>query len=82
MRRVDSTAKRSAVMLNAKQTERSNGRDNASLRPLKLTRQATRYAEGSVLIELGHTRVLCTATVEAKVPGFLKGQGQGWVSAE
>ncbi len=69
-------------MLNAKQMERSNGRDNASLRPLKLTRQATRYAEGSVLIELGHTRVLCTATVEAKVPGFLKGQGQGWVSAE
>ncbi len=52
------------------------------LRDLKLTRSFTRHAEGSVLIELGDTRVLCTASVEERVPGFLRGQGRGWVTAE
>jgi ribonuclease PH len=49
---------------------------------VKFTRSFTRYAEGSVLVEFGHTRVLCTATIEEGVPGFLRGKGQGWVTAE
>ena len=52
------------------------------LRELRLTRGFTRHAEGSVLVEVGDTRVLCTASVEERVPPFLKGQGQGWVTAE
>jgi ribonuclease PH len=52
------------------------------LRELRLTRGFTRHAEGSVLVEFGDTRVLCTASVEERVPPFLKGQGQGWVTAE
>ena len=52
------------------------------MRPIKFTRSFTRYAEGSVLVEFGHTRVLCTATIEEGVPGFLRGKGLGWVTAE
>jgi ribonuclease PH len=52
------------------------------MRDIKFTRNFTKHAEGSVLVEFGHTRVLCTATVEEKVPRFLKGKGQGWVTAE
>ncbi|MEA3278482.1 MAG: ribonuclease PH [Pseudomonadota bacterium] len=52
------------------------------LRPIRFTRGFTRHAEGSVLVELGDTRVLCTASVEERVPGFLKGQGKGWITAE
>ncbi|MFU8925796.1 ribonuclease PH [Acinetobacter puyangensis] len=52
------------------------------LRPVKITRNYTRYAEGSVLVEFGHTKVLCTASVDNSVPRFLKGKGQGWVTAE
>jgi ribonuclease PH len=52
------------------------------LRPVRITRHYTRYAEGSVLIEFGHTQVLCTASVEEKVPGHKKGSGEGWVTAE
>jgi ribonuclease PH len=52
------------------------------LRPVRITRGFTRHAEGSVLIEFGETRVVCTASVEDKVPPFLKGQGQGWLTAE
>jgi ribonuclease PH len=52
------------------------------MRDIKFTRNFTKHAEGSVLVEFGHTRVLCTATVEEKVPRFLKGQGKGWVTAE
>jgi ribonuclease PH len=52
------------------------------IRDLRLTRGFTRHAEGSVLIELGETRVLCTASVEERVPGFLKGKGSGWITAE
>ncbi|MBW7981051.1 ribonuclease PH [Enterobacillus tribolii] len=52
------------------------------VRPLRLTRHYTKHAEGSVLVEFGETKVLCTATVEEGVPRFLKGQGQGWITAE
>ncbi len=63
-------------------TARTDGRAPDALRPLKITRHYTRHAEGSALVEFGHTRVLCTASVEEKVPPFLKGKGQGWVTAE
>lgn len=52
------------------------------LRPLRFTRGFTRHAEGSVLAEFGDTRVLCTASVEERVPGFLRGRGSGWITAE
>jgi ribonuclease PH len=52
------------------------------LRAVTITRRYTKHAEGSVLIEFGDTKVLCTASVEEKVPGFLKGRGQGWLTAE
>ena len=52
------------------------------LRPLRITRNFTRHAEGSVLIEMGDTRVLCTASIEESLPSFLRGKGQGWVTAE
>lgn len=52
------------------------------LRPVRITRNYTMHAEGSVLIEFGHTKVLCTASVEEKVPGHKKGSGEGWVTAE
>ena len=61
---------------------RPSGRAFDQLREVRLTRGFTRHAEGSVLVEFGETRVLCTASVEEKVPGFLKGRGQGWVTAE
>ena len=61
---------------------RPSGRQADQLRPLRLTRQYTCHAEGSVLVEFGNTKVLCTASVDEKVPGFLKGKGQGWVTAE
>jgi len=52
------------------------------LRQLRFTRGFTRHAEGSVLVEFGDTRVLCTASIEARVPPFLKGRGKGWITAE
>jgi ribonuclease PH len=52
------------------------------LRPVRITRNYTKHAEGSVLVEFGDTRVLCNATVEDKIPPFLKGKGEGWVTAE
>ncbi len=61
---------------------RPSGRAVDQLRTVRLTRQYTRHAEGSVLIECGDTRVICTASIEEKVPGFLKGKGQGWLTAE
>ncbi len=51
-------------------------------RPIRITRQFTKHAEGSVLVEFGDTRVICTASVEERVPPFLKGKGRGWVTAE
>ena len=61
---------------------RSDGRAATALRPVRFTRRYTSHAEGSVLVEMGETRVLCTASVEEKVPSFLKGKGQGWITAE
>jgi ribonuclease PH len=64
------------------QPERAGGRAADQLRQLRITRHYTKHAEGSVLIECGDTRVLCTASLQDKVPPFLKGQGQGWLTAE
>ena len=64
------------------ETTRAGGRTAGELRPLAITRGYTKHAEGAVLIEAGETRVLCTASVEESVPPFLKGRGQGWVTAE
>ncbi len=61
---------------------RADGRAASALRPVRITRHYTRHAEGSVLVEFGHTQVICTASVEDKVPPFLKGKGQGWLTAE
>lgn len=61
---------------------RSDGRRPEEIRAVKITRPFTKYAEGSVLIEMGETKVICTASVEEKVPMFLRDKGQGWVTAE
>ena len=61
---------------------RSDGRGADQMRPLKITQDFISTAEGSVLIELGKTRVICTATVDDGVPSFLKGSGKGWVTSE
>lgn len=61
---------------------RPSGRAADELREIRLNRHYSRHAEGSVLVEFGHTRVLCTATLECKVPVFLRGKAQGWVTAE
>ena len=61
---------------------RASGRQPDQLRPVTITRDYTRHAEGSVLVEFGDTRVLCTASVEAGVPRWLKGKGEGWITAE
>ena len=61
---------------------RPSGRDASQLREVRIERAFTCHAEGSVLISFGNTRVLCTASVENRVPGFLRGKGEGWVTAE
>ncbi|WP_322907936.1 ribonuclease PH [Paenibacillus campi] len=61
---------------------RINGRQTDELRPLKITPNVNKYAEGSVYIEVGDTKVMCTVSVEERVPHFMKGQGKGWVTAE
>src|SRR5687767_8271537 len=63
-------------------SSRPSGRAADELRAVKFTRHFTKHAEGAVLVEFGHTHVLCTATVEEGVPGFLRGKNQGWVTAE
>jgi ribonuclease PH len=63
-------------------SSRHDGRQTNQLRQIKIERGFTRYAEGSVLICFGETRVLCNASVEEKVPSFMRGQGRGWVTAE
>jgi ribonuclease PH len=63
-------------------SSRSGDRRADQMRPMRITRRFTKHAEGSVLIEVGETRVLCTASVEDGVPGFLKGRGGGWLTAE
>ncbi|PPE65486.1 ribonuclease PH [Caldimonas caldifontis] len=62
--------------------QRAGGRAADALRPVRLTRHYTRHAEGSVLVEFGDTKVLCTASVEERVPPHKKGSGEGWVTAE
>src|SRR6476660_1395099 len=62
--------------------QRTSGRSADQLRPVRITRGFTIHAEGSVLIEFGQTRVLCTASVEEKVPPHKRGSGEGWVTAE
>ena len=61
---------------------RPSGRAADEMRKVTITRNYTMHAEGSVLIEFGNTRVLCTATVDSKVPGWMRGKGKGWVTAE
>ncbi|MBO9664308.1 ribonuclease PH [Dokdonella sp.] len=61
---------------------RPSGRRADQLRPVSIERHYTRHAEGSVLVSFGDTRVLCTASIEEKVPPFLRGKGEGWVTAE
>ncbi|PXZ07381.1 ribonuclease PH [Gilliamella apicola] len=61
---------------------RPSGRSAEQVRPIKITRHYTKHAEGSVLVEFGETKVLCNATIDESVPRFLKGQNQGWVTAE
>jgi len=62
--------------------KRPSGRAADQLRPIRITRHYTKHAEGSVLVEFGDTKVICTASIENGVPRFLKGQGQGWLTAE
>ena len=61
---------------------RPSGRRPDELRTVQITRAFTKHAEGSVLVAMGDTQVLCTVSVEEGVPGFLKGKGQGWLTAE
>ena len=63
-------------------TARPSGRAADDLRPVRITRNFTQHAAGSVLVEFGATRVICTASVEGRVPVFLRGQGRGWITAE
>lgn len=62
--------------------QRPSGRNPNQLRPIRITRRYTKHAEGSVLVEFGDTKVICTASVVNSVPPFLRGQGQGWLTAE
>ncbi len=62
--------------------KRSDERGPESIRPVRITRHYIKHAEGSVLIEMGDTKVICTASIEEKVPGFLRNTGRGWVTAE
>ena len=61
---------------------RADGRRRDELRPVTITRNINMYAEGSVLMEIGNTKVICTASIEDKVPPFLRGQGEGWITGE
>ncbi len=63
-------------------SERQDGRTNDEIRDIKITRKYISHADGSVFIEMGNTRIVCTATVEEKVPPFLRGKGKGWITAE
>lgn len=61
---------------------RAGSRKTTEIRPVKITRDFIKHAEGSVLIEMGDTKVICTASIEEKVPPFLKGTGKGWITSE
>jgi ribonuclease PH len=62
--------------------QRIDGRNNEQIRPVKITRNYLKHAEGSVLIEMGDTKVICTASVDERVPPFIKGTGKGWITSE
>lgn len=68
--------------MSSAENERIDGRQQDQLRPISFQRQFTRYAEGSVLVCCGETKVLCNASVEERVPPFMRGEGRGWVTAE
>jgi len=70
------------ALLASRRTMRSDGRAPDQLRPVKITPRYIKHAEGSALIEVGETKVICTVSVEEKVPPFLKGQGEGWITSE
>ncbi|OGA34582.1 MAG: ribonuclease PH [Betaproteobacteria bacterium RIFCSPLOWO2_12_FULL_64_23] len=70
------------VLERSSSVTRPSKRQSDELRKIRITRGYTKHAEGSVLVEFGDTRVLCTASVEEKVPGFLRGQGRGWLTSE
>ena len=61
---------------------RPSGRNADQLRDIQITRRYTKHAEGSVLVEFGDTRVICTASVEDRVPRWMQGEGRGWITAE
>lgn len=63
-------------------SQRVDGRSDVALRPVKITANYSKHAEGSALIECGDTQVICTASVEDKVPSFLRGRGRGWITSE
>lgn len=69
-------------MVSTGRVKRNDGRAADELRPVSIKKNYLRFAEGAVLIEMGHTKVLCTATVEERVPPFLQGTGRGWMTAE
>lgn len=71
-----------SISPNSQTSVRPSDRTNAEVRPVTFTRNFTEHAEGSVLVEFGGTKVLCNATVDSGVPRFLKGKGQGWITAE
>jgi len=68
--------------MNSTSSLRPSGRGDRELRPVRIERGAAPYAEGSCLISMGSTRVLCTASVEESIPGWMRGKGRGWVTAE
>ena len=70
------------VATNRSNLHRPSGRSYDEMRTVKFNRNYTCHAEGSVLVEFGNTKVLCTASIDERVPPFLKGKGQGWVTAE
>jgi ribonuclease PH len=75
-------AQQFSVSVQVSQMKRPSGRAADQLRSIRITRNYTKHAEGSVLVEFGDTKVICTVSVENGVPRFLKGQGQGWLTAE
>jgi ribonuclease PH len=75
-------ARQFSVSVQVSQMKRPSGRAADQLRSIRITRNYTKHAEGSVLVEFGDTKVICTVSVENGVPRFLKGQGQGWLTAE
>jgi ribonuclease PH len=70
------------INLGGKKMARIDGRDNNQIREFKITRNFNRYAEGSVLVEAGNTKVICTTSIDDRVPPFLKGTGEGWITCE